>query len=185
MIFVHAGFGDRSLDHAAGEELQARAHAKRVAGEIGDLTLVLEHRPVYTTGRRATWHGPGQLVGYPIVRLDDPAEEFAALVGEALVTVCAEFGVDATAGTEGVLVGERRIATVGIRVAKGVTMRGFALNCDPNLAAFDQLPDRPATSLTAETARPVTVRQVLPVLEGALADRLGALETFHRTLAQL
>ncbi|GAA3215477.1 lipoyl(octanoyl) transferase LipB [Actinocorallia longicatena] len=207
MIFVHAGFGGRGLGFERCWDLQRRVHARRVAEEIGDTVLVLEHPPVYTVGRGAdprsldgapapivavdraggsTWHGPGQLTGYPVVRLTGSAGEFTALVAEALVQVCGDLGVRAAAVPGGITTGDGLgLATIGVRVAQGVTTQGFALNCDPDLGWYEAIDGAHPTSLSRELGRTVTVREVLPAVEGRLAGRLGAMETFHRTLAQL
>ena len=168
--------------------------------------LLLEHPSVYTAGKRTepwdrpmdgtpvvdvdrggkiTWHGPGQLVGYPIVELPDPVDVVAYVrrVEQLLIDVCAEFGLaaDRVEGRSGVWVPaddrgpDRKVAAIGIRVARGVTLHGFALNCDCDLSAFDRIVpcgirDAGVTSLTAELGRPVTVADVLPVVERHLAD---------------
>lgn len=193
---------------------QRRLHAARVAGETPDTVMLLEHEPVYTAGKRTepherplpgvgaptidvdrggkiTWHGPGQLVGYPIARLADPIDVVAYVrrVEQMLIEVCAEIGLQADridrTGWSGVWVPaddrgpERKVAAIGIRVAQGVTMHGFALNCDCDLSWFAQMvpcgiPDAGVTSLSAELGRPVTVADVTPVvvrhLTGILAD---------------
>jgi lipoyl(octanoyl) transferase len=191
-------------------EWQRRLHAARVADEVPDTVLLLEHDPVYTAGKRTetwerpldgtpvvdvdrggkiTWHGPGQLTGYPIVRLPDPVDVVAYVrhLEAALIAVCAEFGV-ATGqieGRSGVWVPadgarpDRKIAAIGIRVARGVTMHGFALNCDCDLAAFGSIvpcgiTDAGVTSLTAELGRTVSVSDVHPVVERELPRALGA-----------
>jgi lipoyl(octanoyl) transferase len=182
--------------------------------------LLLEHPPVYTAGKRTrpldrplgdpgapvidvdrggsiTWHGPGQLVGYPIVRLPEPIDvvRFVRNIEEALIRVCAELGLAATrvAGRPGVWVPgvpDRKLGAIGLRVSRGVTMHGLELNCDCDLAWFDKmvpcgLSDAGVTSLTEELGRPVTVAEVTPLVEGHLAEVLGATSTFHRTLAQV
>ncbi|TQN43528.1 lipoyl(octanoyl) transferase [Blastococcus colisei] len=187
---------------------QRELHAQRVAGEAPDTLLLLEHPPVYTAGRRTepherpfdgtpvvdvdrggkiTWHGPGQLVGYPIVALPDPVDVVAYVrrLEGALIDVCAGFGLetDRVEGRSGVWlpadqpgVGfrpERKVAAIGIRVARGVTMHGFALNCDPDLGAFGAIvpcgiPDAGVTSLTAELGRDVTVDEAIEPVEKAM-----------------
>ena len=188
---------------------QREIHAEVVGGRAPNTVLLLEHPPVYTAGRRTeawerptdgspvvdvdrggkiTWHGPGQLVGYPIVRLPD-AIDVAAYVGRMeglLIEVCAEFGVPAgrIAGRSGVWLPadesgpDRKIAAIGIRVTQGVTLHGFALNCDADLAWFDRIvpcgiSDAGVTSLTRELGRPVTVADALPVVEQHLAGLLA------------
>ena len=193
---------------------QRELHAQRVAGEVPDTLLLLEHPSVYTAGRRTepherpfdgtpvidvdrggkiTWHGPGQLVGYPIVALPDPVDVVAYVrrLEEALIEVCAGFGVDAgrVEGRSGVWVAadepgqglrpERKIAAIGIRVARGVTMHGFAINCDPDLGAFGAIvpcgiPDAGVTSLSAELGRDVTVDDATGPVENAMRRVLAS-----------
>ncbi|SCL70702.1 lipoyl(octanoyl) transferase [Micromonospora chersina] len=192
------------LDYQAAWDEQRRLHEAVVAGEQGDTVLLLEHPSVYTAGKRTepwdrpvdgtpvidvdrggkiTWHGPGQLVGYPIVRLPDPVDVVAYVrrTEQLLIDVCAEFGLAAgrVEGRSGVWVPEddrgpaRKVAAIGIRVARGVTLHGFSINCDCDLGHFDRIVpcgirDAGVTSLTAELGRPVTVADVLPVVERRL-----------------
>jgi lipoyl(octanoyl) transferase len=196
LVFVRAG--RVPYDEAWAE--QRRLHAARVEDLIPDTALLLEHPPVYTAGKRTarwerpadgtpvvdvdrggkiTWHGPGQLVGYPILKLPDPIDVVAHVrrIEAALIATCAEFGVTAirVEGRSGVWVpGEgsgpdRKVAAIGVRVSHGVTMHGFALNCDPDLSWFDRIvpcgiSDAGVTSLTREARRPVTVADALPVV---------------------
>ena len=185
--------------------LQQQVHAQVVAGGE-DVTLLLEHPPVYTAGKRTepwerpvdgtpvvdvdrggkiTWHGPGQVTGYPIVRLADPVDVVAYVrdVEQLLLDVCAELGL-ATGrvdGRSGVWTpdGARKVAAIGIRVARGVTMHGFALNCDPDLSAYDRIvpcgiADATVTSLSRELGRDVPVDEVLPLLEARLPSLSAA-----------
>lgn len=222
MIFVHAGFGDQAVPYEEAWELQRRTHEKRADDEISDTVLLLEHPPVYTAGKRTepfdrpvgdpgapvidvdrggkiTWHGHGQLVGYPIVKLTDPIDvvAFVRLIEEVMIGVCAELGlatqrVDGRSGVwvvDGVAQ-DRKVAAIGLRVSRGVTMHGFAINCDADLTWFDKIvpcgiKDASVTSLSRELGRSITVREVLPLVERHMAEQLGATETFHRTLAQL
>jgi lipoyl(octanoyl) transferase len=183
---------------------QREIHAARVAGEGPDTLLLLEHPSVYTAGRRTepherpfdgtpvidvdrggkiTWHGPGQLVGYPIVALPDPVDVVAHVrrLEAALIEVCAGLGLatERVEGRSGVWVRaddrgpDRKIAAIGVRVARGVTMHGFALNCDPDMAAFaNMIPcgiaDAGVTSLTAELGRDVPVTEVVDAVEAAV-----------------
>ncbi|GHJ14010.1 MULTISPECIES: lipoyl(octanoyl) transferase LipB [unclassified Micromonospora] len=189
------------LDYQAAWDEQRRLHEAVVAGERGDTVLLLEHPSVYTAGKRTepwdrpmdgtpvvdvdrggkiTWHGPGQLVGYPIVRLPDPVDVVAYVrrTEQLLIDVCAEVGLTAgrVEGRSGVWVPAddrgpaRKVAAIGIRVARGVTLHGFSINCDCDLGFFDRIVpcgirDAGVTSLTAELGRPVTVADVLPVVE--------------------
>ncbi|NEK84574.1 lipoyl(octanoyl) transferase LipB [Blastococcus saxobsidens] len=196
------------VDYEEAWARQRELHARRVAGEAPDTLLLLEHPPVYTAGKRTepherpfdgtpvidvdrggkiTWHGPGQLVGYPIVALPDPVDVVAYVrrLEGALIDVCAGLGVQAgrVEGRSGVWLpadppgsghrAERKVAAIGIRVARGVTMHGFALNCDPDLTAFANMvpcgiPDAGVTSLSAELARDVPVAEALDPVETAM-----------------
>jgi lipoyl(octanoyl) transferase len=193
---------------------QRELHAARVAGSIEDTVLLLEHESVYTAGRRTeawerpvdgtpvidvdrggkiTWHGPGQLTGYPIVALPDPLDVVGHVrrLEDALLAVCGSLGVDATRveGRSGVWLAadsrgpDRKVAAIGVRVARGVTMHGFALNCDCDLAAFDRIVpcgirDAGVTSLSAELGRDVTVAEVLPLVERSLLERMAHAPTY-------
>jgi lipoyl(octanoyl) transferase len=183
-----------------------------VGGYIPDCCLLLEHPPVYTAGKRSspldrpvgdpgapvidvdrggkiTWHGPGQLVGYPILKLGEPVDVIAYVraVEEALIRSCAEFGVrtERVEGRSGVWFRnpaggpDRKVGAIGIRVSRGVTMHGFALNCDCDLAWFDRIvpcgiSDATVTTLSAQAGRPVTVADAVEVVERHLAGVLGA-----------
>jgi len=192
-------------------EDQRALHADVVAGRRPDTVLLLEHESVFTAGRRTqpedlptdgtpvvdvdrggriTWHGPGQLVGYPIVHLP---EAFAVVdhvrrLEEVLMGACADVGVVTTQvpGRSGVWVSaddrgpERKIAAIGVRVAQGVSMHGFALNCDCDMSAFGcmipcGITDAGVTSLTLELNRTVTVAQMRPLVEAHLHRVLGSL----------
>jgi lipoyl(octanoyl) transferase len=193
---------------------QRRLHAARVAGQVPDTVVLLEHEPVYTAGRRTepherplldagapvidvdrggkiTWHGPGQLVGYPILRLPDPIDviAFVRRVEQVLIDVCAEFGVVAgrveIKGRSGVWIPaddrgpDRKLGAIGLRVAQGVSMHGFALNCDCDLSWFDRIvpcgiADASVTSLSAELGRRIRVSEVRPVVERHLPGLLAA-----------
>jgi lipoyl(octanoyl) transferase len=174
-------------------DLQRERHAQVVAGTRPSVLLLLEHEPVYTAGRRTeaferpsdgtpvvdvdrggkiTWHGPGQLVGYPIVRLPSALDVVAHVrrLEDALIGACADLGLATTrvAGRSGVWVadgaGQRKVAAIGVRVAQGVAMHGFAVNCDNDRDGFDRIVpcgirDAGVTSLTEELGRLVTVEQ--------------------------
>lgn len=180
--------------------MQQRLHDAVVGGEQGDVVLLLEHEGVYTAGKRTepwerpldgsrvidvdrggkiTWHGPGQITGYPILRLTDPVDVVAYVrrLEQVLIDVCGELGLE-TARVEGrsgvwTTDGARKVAAIGIRVARGVTMHGFAINCDNSLAAYDAIvacgiTDATVTTLSKELKRPVPVAEVLPLLTRAL-----------------
>ena len=188
-----------------GLRLQNALHALVVDG-AEDTTLLLEHQPVFTAGKRTepgerpadgtpvvevdrggkiTWHGPGQVTGYPVVRLRDPVDVVAYVrrLEQVLIDTCAELGLatDRVAGRSGVWTpdGARKVAAIGIRVARGVTMHGFALNCDADLSAYDRIvpcgiTDATVTSLSRELGRHVTVVEVLPLLERHLPSLVAA-----------
>jgi lipoyl(octanoyl) transferase len=213
LVFARLGLGADTIDYRDAWDLQRQVHEQRVRGEIPDTCLLLEHSPVYTAGKRTTpldrpigdpgapvidvdrggnitWHGPGQLVGYPIVALDEPVDVVAYVrsLEDAMIAACAEFGVQAgrVDGRRGAwLPGDgsgrpdRKIAAIGVRVARGVTMHGFALNCDCDLSWYDRIipcgiSDAAVTSLSAEAGRPVTVAEVVPAVERQLAAVFGA-----------
>ncbi len=210
---LEPGYGSEAVDYERAWQLQREVHGRVVAGAAGATVILLEHPAVYTAGRRTeawerpldgtpvidvdrggkiTWHGPGQLVGYPIVRLAEPMDVVAYVrrVEGVLIEVCAEFGVqaDRVEGRSGAWLPagagrpERKIAAIGIRVAQGVTMHGFSINCNSDLSAgFGQIvpcgiPDAGVTSLSAELGHEVTVAEVVPVVRRLLlaADLSGA-----------
>jgi lipoyl(octanoyl) transferase len=182
---------------------QREIHAEVVAGERADTVLLLEHPPVYTAGKRTepyerpfdgtpvidvdrggkiTWHGPGQLVGYPIVKLPDPIDVVAYVrrMEQLLIDVCAELGLQTgrVDGRSGVWVDRtRKVAAIGIRVAQGVTLHGFSLNANPSLAPYSNfiacgIQDAGVTTLSQELARDVTVDEVIPLVEAHLPTLL-------------
>jgi lipoyl(octanoyl) transferase len=197
----HVGFAPEFVDFHMAWDLQRAVHAEVVAGRDPGTVLLLEHDPVYTAGRRTepferpldgtpvvdvdrggkiTWHGPGQLVGYPIVRLPSPMAvvDHVRRIEAMLIDVCAELGVRTmqVTGRSGVWLAadgqrqERKVAAIGVRVSQGVTMHGFALNCDNDLAWFDRIvpcgiTDASVTTLSRELGRDVPVAEVLPVVE--------------------
>nr|WP_240968461.1 lipoyl(octanoyl) transferase LipB [Streptomyces sp. HNM0575] len=261
MRFVRLGFGAEAVDYEEAWQEQRRVHAARFADEIADTCLLLEHTPVFTAGRRTepserpvdgtpvvdvdrggkiTWHGPGQLVGYPILKLPRPVDVIAHVrrLEEAMIRTCADFGLEATRieGRSGAWVlgdaaerpradlgglsldfdarrgddedddydprlkgpeyapsnagqrGEdRKLGAIGVRVAKGVTMHGFALNCDPDNTWFDRIVpcgirDAGVTSLSGELGRDVPVADVLPVMEKHLREVLESSEPLPRAV---
>ena len=187
-------------------DVQRTVHQEVASGSRPNTLLLLEHPSVYTAGRRTnaadrpndgtpvidvdrggriTWHGPGQLVGYPIVRLQKPTElvGFVREIEAALILVCKDLGLAAVRveGRSGVWIqdsrGDRKIAAIGIRVAKGVTMHGFALNVNPDLTAFGQIvpcgiTDADVTSLETELGRSITIDEVAPLVERYVFESL-------------
>lgn len=188
-------------------EMQRRIHREVVQGKISNTLILLEHPSVYTAGKRTsdferpadgtpvidvdrggkiTWHGPGQLVGYPIVKLAKPTElvGFVREIETGLIDVCSEFGLETSRvdGRSGVWVkdhrGERKIAAIGIRVASGVSMHGFALNVNPDLSMFNRIipcgiDDASVTSLSAELGREILVEEVIPIVEKFMFESLS------------
>ncbi|MFC8538459.1 lipoyl(octanoyl) transferase LipB [Streptomyces sp. NPDC057249] len=255
--FVRMGFGENAVDYQEAWQKQREVHAARFEDTVPDTCLLLEHPPVYTAGRRTedserpldgtpvidvdrggkiTWHGPGQLVGYPIQKLPRPVDVVAHVrrLEEALIRTAAEFGVATSRveGRSGVWVlgdpveqrpalggltldfdprladeefdprlngpeyapsnaGQRRedrkLAAIGIRVAKGVTMHGFSFNVNPDNTWFDRIVpcgirDAGVTSLSYELGRDITIDEVLPVVEKHLRDILENAELAPRTI---
>jgi lipoyl(octanoyl) transferase len=208
LVTVRLGLAPDFVPYDVAWAEQRRRHAQVVADpQARGTVLLLEHEPVYTAGRRTvswerpadgsrvvdvdrggriTWHGPGQLVGYPIVRLAEPVDVVAYVreLERLLIDVCADLGLATirVEGRSGVWVPadergpDRKVAAIGVRVARGVTMHGFALNCDCDMSAFARIvpcgiEDATATSLTAELGRTVRVTDAL----GPVEDRLGSL----------
>ena len=199
LTVTRLGFGQDAVDYATAWDLQRELHV-----------LLLEHPSVYTAGRRTedferpidgtpvvdvdrggkiTWHGPGQLVGYPILALPDPLDVVSHVrrIEGMLIEVCAELGLSTTrvSGRSGVWVPadkrgpDRKIAAIGIRVSQRVTMHGFALNCDCDLTWFDRIvpcgiKDAEVTTLSRELNRDVTVLEVLPHVEARLPMLVGS-----------
>lgn len=256
--FVRLGFGPEAVEYTEAWQKQRELHAARFEETVPDTCLLLEHQSVYTAGRRTTdserpldgtpvidvdrggkitWHGPGQLVGYPIQKLPRPVDVVAHVrrLEEALIRAAAEFGVTTSRveGRSGVWVlgdpveqrpslgglsldfdprltdeefdprlngpeyapsnaGQRRedrkLAAIGIRVAKGVTMHGFALNVNPDNTSFDRIVpcgirDAGVTSLAYELGRDLTIAEALPVVEKHLRDVLENAELAPREVA--
>ena len=195
------------VEYEAALEMQRSIHRDVVAAVRPNTLLLLEHPSVYTAGKRTTemerptdgtpvinvdrggkitWHGPGQLVGYPIITLAKPTElvGFVREIEMGLIRVCADLDIEATqvAGRSGVWVrdsqGERKIAAIGIRVASGVSMHGFALNVNPDLAGFNRIipcgiDDATVTSISAELSREINVNDVIALVEKHLTESLA------------
>ena len=194
------------VDYERALELQRSLHADIAENQRPNTLLLLQHPPVYTAGRRTlesekpsdgspvidvdrggkiTFHGPGQLVGYPIVRLKNPNDVvgFVREIENALIGVCEELGISAQRYCErsGVWIrddhGDRKIAAIGIRVARGVTMHGFALNINPDLTYFDRIvpcgiSDAQVTSVSKELKKDILVDEVEPIVERHLFESL-------------
>jgi lipoyl(octanoyl) transferase len=205
IVVVRAGV----VPYEAAWAEQHRLHEARASGSVPDTVLLVEHPSVYTAGRRTepwerpadgtpvvdvdrggkiTWHGPGQLVGYPILELPEPMDVVAYVrrLETALIDACADLGLVAgrVPGRSGVWVAAddrgpaRKVAAIGVRVSRRVTMHGFALNCDPDLSAFDRIVpcgirDAGVTSLTRELGRQVGVADAVDAVERRLSEALA------------
>ncbi|WP_223148591.1 lipoyl(octanoyl) transferase LipB [Aeromicrobium ginsengisoli] len=201
-------YGERAIDYVDAWELQRELHAQRVADEIPDTAMFLEHPAVYTAGRRTepherpldgtpvvdvdrggkiTFHGPGQLVGYPITKLPSHVlvVDYVRRVEEAMIRACADLGVTTgrVPGRSGVWLAagqgriERKVGAIGIRVSRGVTMHGFSLNADVDLGFYDRfvpcgIADAGVTTLSAELGRDVTVREAADAMAPHLRELL-------------
>ena len=195
------------VEYEAALGMQRQFHQEIVAGTRPNSLILLEHPSVFTAGKRTqdferpsdgtpvidvdrggriTWHGPGQLVGYPIVKLLKPTElvGFVRTLESALIKICSRFGIESqrVEGRSGVWVcddkGDRKIAAIGIRVASGVTMHGFALNVSPDLTAFGQIvpcgiDDAEVTSMTRELGREISISEVISMVEKEITAALG------------
>lgn len=195
------------MEYEAALALQREVHSEVVSGGRPNTLLLLEHPPVFTAGRRTldserpvdgstvidvdrggkiTFHGPGQLVGYPIITLKNSNDVvgFVRELENALIDICAEFNLKTERYCErsGVWIrdekGDRKIAAIGLRVARGVTMHGFALNVSPDLSYFNRIvpcgiPDAGVTSLAAEIGRDITIDEVSPIVERHMFEALS------------
>ncbi len=208
--FVVAGLSANSVPYVEALELQRATHRSVVDGTAPDTVILLEHPSVYTAGKRTedverpsdgtpvidvdrggkiTWHGPGQLVGYPIVRLPDPIDVvgYVRLLEGVIIDALAELGLDAgrVAGRSGVWmshdqpVGAEKIAAIGIRVAEGVAMHGFSLNCNNSFEAYSRIIacgilDAGVTSISRELGRDISPTDVVPLITRHLEVALAA-----------
>ena len=201
-VVLHPGV----VDYLTGWQLQRDIVDGIVAGTTPNTLILLQHPSVYTAGRmtklderpqdgtpvidvdrggKITWHGLGQIVGYPIVKLKNRNDVvgFVREVETALIEVCHSFGIPAERYCErsGVWIrdakGDRKIAAIGMRVAKGVTMHGFALNVNPDLSAYSKIvpcgiTDADVTSMAQELGRDITIEEVLPLVESTILAAL-------------
>ncbi len=207
--FVHPGLGSEQIDYLVAWDLQRRMHAEVAKGTQPNTVILLEHPPVYTAGKRTepherpldgtpvvdvdrggkiTWHGPGQLVGYPIIRLPDSVYvvDYVRRLEEAMIRTFADFDLATgrVPGRSGVWLPadgsrpERKVAAIGVRVAAQTTMHGFAINVDPDLSWFDRIvpcgiADAGVTSLAAELNTDVTLDEVAHLLRPYLEELLA------------
>lgn len=195
---LNAGIGDHPVDYMQAWELQKEIHHEVVAGTRPNTLIFLEHPSVYTAGKRTddserptnntpvidvdrggkiTWHGPGQLVGYPIIKLNEPMDVVAYVrtIESLLISSLDEFGIigERVEGRSGVWVKEgltySKIAAVGIRISESVSMHGFSLNCDNSLEPYSHIiacgiSDAGATTMTALTGTTIKTSDVIPVI---------------------
>jgi lipoyl(octanoyl) transferase len=209
MRIEHIGFNPDFVDYQAGWDLQRQVHQRVCAGEQENTVLLLEHQAVYTAGKRTepherpfdgtpvidvdrggkiTWHGPGQLTGYPILRLPEPLDvvSYVRRVEQMMIDVAGDLGIETmrVEGRSGVWLPadgtrpERKVGAIGIRVSQGVTMHGFALNCNCTTAWSSTIipcgiPDAGVTTLSAEAGREITVAEVLPFVEKRIDELLA------------
>ena len=216
MLFCRLG----TVDYAEAHRLQKEMQAKRIAGEITDTVLLLEHPPVLTMGRSAknqhvlappqvleargisvhdvgrggdvTYHGPGQLVAYPIIDLKPDRRDvrkYMWSLEETMIRTCADFGLSATRveGLNGAWIGERKVGAVGVRISRWVTMHGLALNVNSDLTHFELIvpcgiQDKAVTSVSAELGRTVGVADVLDPLARHFAGLYDADVEWEDTL---
>ena len=201
--YVVAGLSANSVPYLEALELQRATHDDVVSGRSPDTVIFLEHPSVYTAGKRTevverphdgtpvidvdrggkiTWHGPGQLVGYPILKLSEPIDVvgYVRRLEGILIDALAALGLESNRvdGRSGVWIGEnRKIAAIGIRVSRGVTMHGFALNCDNSFEAYDRIiacgiVGAGVTSISRELGRDVTTEDALPLVRKAFSNSL-------------
>ncbi|MHA7238992.1 lipoyl(octanoyl) transferase LipB [Arthrobacter sp. TMS1-12-1] len=204
LVLSRVGLAPDYIEYTEGWEMQKALHARVVEGSAPSTVLLLEHAAVYTAGKRTeeherpfdgtpvvpvdrggklTWHGPGQLVGYPILALRDPARiaEYVHTLEEAIIISLRQFGIDGLRidGRSGVWLAAtgtqpaRKIAAIGIRVKNRVTMHGFAVNCSNDLAPFQQIvpcgiADAGVTSISSECGRTVTPADLVSSIEDEL-----------------
>ena len=200
------------MDYAEAHRVQKELQSKRIVGEIGDTVLLLEHPPVLTMGRSGkeqhvlaprealeargisvhevgrggdvTYHGPGQLVAYPIIDLRPDRKDvrkYVSSLEETMIRSCGDFGLTArrVEGLNGAWIGDRKVGAVGVRISRWVTMHGLALNVNSDLSHFEMIvpcgiADKGVTSLSAELDRTVQVRDVIEPMAQHLAQLYDA-----------
>jgi lipoyl(octanoyl) transferase len=213
--FLQLGLAPEFVDYSQGWDLQRELHEKVVAGTAPSTVLLLEHSAVYTAGKRTedherpfdgtpvvpvdrggklTWHGPGQLVGYPIIKLRNKAgiRDYVERLEAVIIAVLADYGIDAVRmkGRAGVWIEQdekgpaRKIAAIGIRVSDGVTMHGFAINCNNDLAPYGQIiacgiTDAGVTTIAQETGRDVAPADLVSRIIEELRNNEEALVATH------
>lgn len=199
-VFERVAFAPNYLGYLEGFELQKKVHAEVVAGKRADTVLLLEHQSVYTAGKRTelselpsdgsefvetnrggkiTWHGPGQLVGYPIMHLPKPIDVvgYVRYLEQVLIDSISEFGIIGirVPGRTGVWVeterGAEKLASIGIRVAEKVTMHGFALNCSNSLEPFEHIVACGIADAKATTLSVLASREITPLMAASLIEQ--------------
>jgi lipoyl(octanoyl) transferase len=202
--FIRVGFDPDFVDYQTGLDLQRKIHAEVAEGQRPNTVLLLEHSSVYTAGKRTdiselpndgsaffetdrggkiTWHGPGQLIGYPIMHLPQPIDVvgYVRFLEQTIIEVIAEFGVSGirVEGRSGVWVeteeGVQKLAAIGIRVAQKVTMHGFALNCENSLEPYDHIiacgiKDARTTTLSQICGRTISVMDAVRLIEKRMGE---------------
>lgn len=198
--FITAGLNPNFVEYLAGWELQRQIHAEVVAGSRPDTVILLEHESVFTAGKRTedderptdgtpvvevdrggkiTWHGPGQLIGYPIMRLPLPIDVvgYVRWLEQVLIDSVAEFGLytERVPGRTGIWApidgGHVKIAAIGIRVAEKTTMHGFALNCNNSLDPYDTIVACGIRDAATSTISLLTGREVTPAMAAEVVQR--------------
>ena len=213
--FSRLGLAPEFVEYTRGWDIQRELHEKVVAGDAPSTVLLLEHAAVYTAGKRTedherpfdgtpvvpvdrggklTWHGPGQLVGYPIIKLKNPAgiRDYVERLEAGIIAVLSDYGIEAVRikGRAGVWIDQdekgpaRKIAAIGIRVHEGVTMHGFAINCNNDLAPYAQIiacgiTDAGVTTISQETGRDVTPADLVSRIIEELRNNEEALVATH------
>ena len=199
-VFERVAFAPNYLGYLEGFELQKKVHAEVVAGKRADTVLLLEHQSVYTAGKRTelselpsdgsefvetnrggkiTWHGPGQLVGYPIMHLPKPIDivGYVRYLEQVLIDSISEFGIIGirVPGRTGVWVeterGAEKLASIGIRVAEKVTMHGFALNCSNSLEPFEHIVACGIADAKATTLSVLASKEITPLMAASLIEQ--------------
>ena len=213
--FSRLGLAPEFVEYTRGWDIQRELHESVLAGTAPSTVLLLEHAAVYTAGKRTedherpfdgtpvvpvdrggklTWHGPGQLVGYPIIKLKNKAgiRDYVDRLEAVIIAVLADYGIKAVRikGRAGVWIDQdekgpaRKIAAIGIRVHEGVTMHGFAINCNNDLAPYAQIiacgiTDAGVTTISQETGRDVTPADLVSRIIEELRNNEEALVATH------
>ena len=200
-LFERIGFDPDFVSYSDGYQKQLSLHAEVVSGQREDTVLLLEHSSVYTAGKRTemhelprdgsefvetnrggkiTWHGPGQLVGYPIMRLPQPIDvvNYVRFLEQTLIDVIAQFGITGqrVAGRTGVWVEDKgdlvKVAAIGIRVSEKVTMHGFALNCNNSLEPYEHIIACGIDDARSSTLSELASKEITPIEAATLVEQI-------------